>query len=78
MIVKELIEELKKLDMNSKVYLQIDPEGNGYNKLYGVDGECVYDNYTMYSLNWSEDDACLDELEWNHIKKMDKVVVLYP
>lgn len=78
MIVEELIEQLKELDPKSEVYLQIDQEGNGYNKLRVVDGECVWEDETIYSLYWSAEDADLYEDEWEEIKGKNKCVVLSP
>jgi len=42
MTVRELIEELSKVDPDRIVVLQIDPEGNGYNPADGVDDNCGY------------------------------------
>lgn len=37
MKLKELLEELKKLDPNAEVLVARDPEGNGFAPLYSVD-----------------------------------------
>lgn len=42
MKVKELIEELKKVDQERIVILQKDGEGNGYSPLEGIDDEVNY------------------------------------
>lgn len=80
MKVFELIEELQKIDPETEVYLQEDPEGNGYAELYCVDSECVWDGEmeTMYSLKWSAEDAGMDEDEWMIIKNRERCIVLAP
>lgn len=78
MLVKELIEYLKKMNENSVVYLQRDSEGNGYEELYEVDNECVFYNDTMFDINWSSDEACMEEEEWKEIKNKERCVVLAP
>ncbi|KKN89674.1 hypothetical protein LCGC14_0235200 [marine sediment metagenome] len=42
MTVRELIEELRKIDGDKVVIIQKDREGNGYSPLSDVDGEDVY------------------------------------
>lgn len=44
MKVKELKSAIKDLDDNLEVYVALDEEGNGFNNLYSVDVENVYDN----------------------------------
>lgn len=83
MKVKELIAELSAMDPESEVILQKDAEGNGYSPLSGADGEAVYvaDNTwsgEVYSLEYSADDNCMDEDEWEKLKAGPKCVVLYP
>lgn len=78
MKVKELMKKLNKLDPESEVYLLKDPEGNGFNKPYYVDGNCVYYNEDIYSLSWSASDACLEEDEWDRLKSQIKCVVISP
>lgn len=48
MTVKELIEELLKIDLDRIVILQKDSEGNGYSPLAGIDGNAVYNAETTY------------------------------
>ena len=71
MTVKELREELEGLDENLELYLQIDSEGNGYNKVRGVDGDYFF-----------VDGECLseDDLEYlGHSKEeAKKIAVVYP
>jgi hypothetical protein len=83
MKVKELIEELSKLDPESQVILQKDAEGNGYSPLYAVDGDAVYlpDSTwsgDVYSTNWTADDADMDAEEWAETLKKPRCVVLAP
>lgn len=44
MTIKELKSAIKDLDDNLEVYVARDEEGNGFNNLYSVDVENVYDN----------------------------------
>lgn len=62
------------------VVLQVDPEGNGYNPLKGVDENAVYHDDTVYSLRWSAEDCCLEENKWENIKndKSKRVIIIYP
>ena len=81
MKVKELIEQLTKLDPELDVILQKDSEGNGYCTLAGVDADVVYDkdeSGMAYSMDWTAEDADMTEKEWNKMKKKPRVVVLYP
>lgn len=83
MNIKELKEAIKDLPDDMEVILQKDAEGNGYSPLEGADPNAVYipestwDGHT-YSLHWSADDACMDEEEWEEIKKKPKSLILYP
>lgn len=81
MKVKELIEELQKLDPELQLICQKDSEGNGYSPLAGADLACYVEENTwsgtVYDLSWSADDADCDDKEWEEIKK-NKVVVLFP
>jgi hypothetical protein len=83
MKVKDLIECLSTLNPESDVILQKDSEGNFYSPLRGADADCVYMPDTtysgnVYSMDWSADDACLDDDQWEKIKAKPRCVVLYP
>lgn len=78
MKVKELLEQLKTLDPDMELYLQIDQEGNGYEQVRGIDSDCVMVGDSVYSTNWSAKDADIEEDEWEEIKSGPKVVVVYP
>jgi hypothetical protein len=75
MTVKELIEQLKNCPQDSKVVIQMDPEGNGYRPAYVVDPNCVYqdegyNHYDIYSTEWSAEEAGMtDEEEWTWFKE---------
>ena len=78
MKVKELIKELSLLDPELNVMLQKDPEGNGYSSLEGAE-KAVYDGFeSVYNLENTADDNCLEEDEWENLKKNNLVVVLWP
>lgn len=83
MKVKELLEALAETDPEAEVILQKDAEGNGYSPLEGVASNAVYIPDTIYSgsvysLDWSADDAAVDEDEWNTIKAKPRCAVLFP
>lgn len=77
MKVSELIDRLQEFDLNLDVYLQKDPEGNGYDILYSI-GEGIWDDDTMYDPEWSADDSCMEEYEWEAMKKRQRCLVLAP
>lgn len=78
MKVKELIEQLKDLDPELDLYLQIDQEGNGYEEVRGCDTDCVMIGDSVYSTDWSADEADMDEDEWAEIKNGPKIALIYP
>lgn len=83
MTIKELIDQLSLMEQNLLVVLQEDPEGNGYRQLKGIDSECVKSSgefyFDVYSLSYSASDNCMEEGEWEDLKKNgQRVVVLYP
>jgi hypothetical protein len=78
--VKQLIEMLKKENPDSEVIVQ---EKGDYSPLESIDGNCVYIKDTtwrgdVYSLSWSADDACMDESDWEKLKRKPHCVVLHP
>lgn len=80
MNVKKLKELLSNLPNDMEVILQKDSEGNGYSPLSGGDSNTVYipDSGDVYSMDWSADDACMDEDEWKDIKAKPRALILYP
>jgi len=84
MKVREVIEELQKMDPELDVILQKDGEGNGYSPCAGASDRCVYRAESTWSgeahdLDDSADDMCLDEDEWEaYKKKHPQVCVLWP
>ena len=82
MKVKELIAELQELDGELEILLQRDPEGNGYAPLAGSDSNAIAitdgRDVDIYDTNWTADECCLDEEEWEELKKQPRVVVLWP
>lgn len=83
MKAKELIEILAKVDPGAEIILQKDAEGNGYSPLEGVDADAVYVPAStwsgdVYSMEWSAEDACMDNDEWEAIKAKPRCVVLFP
>jgi hypothetical protein len=88
MKIKDLIRELQALEKfnpDMEVFLQKDPEGNGYSPLQGVDGDVIvrYDShegdYQIYDTNWTPDEACMELEEWEQFLGDNMTsVVLYP
>lgn len=83
MTVKELKKAIENLPDDMEVILQKDSEGNAYSPLIGADPNAVYIPDTtysgdVYSLDWSADDACMDEDEWEDIKSKPKSLILFP
>lgn len=82
MKIYELIDQLQNFDLNMEVILQKDAEGNGYSPLSGAE-EVVYVadatwSGDAYSLDWSADDADMEEDEWDEILSRPHSVVLFP
>jgi hypothetical protein len=87
MILKELKNMLNGMPEqydNHEVILQKDSEGNGYSPLYCVDPECIYMpdsswDVEVMSLEWSADDAGMDEEEWEETKReRQKCIIFVP
>lgn len=84
MNVKDLIEELQKLDPNLQVILQKDSEGNGYSPCSGLE-KAIYlpENTwsgTVLDVSHTADDCCMEQEEWDEIRsdKSKRCVVIYP
>lgn len=83
MTVKELKNLIKNLPDDMEVILQKDEEGNGYSPLSDSTTDAVYVPEKtwcgeVYNPNWSAEDVCLEEDEWEEFKKRDRVLVLCP
>jgi hypothetical protein len=79
MRVRDLIAQLSECDLDSEIILQIDSEGNGYKRCYGVDKNWVFykDNY-IFLLNWSLEESGLSKEEYDKMFKKPRIVILYP
>jgi len=79
MTVKELKEELANLPDDMELVLQIDSEGNGYEKVRGIDPDSIEtDDGDVYDATQTADEACMEEDEWEEIKKLPRVAIIYP
>ena len=83
MKVHELLEVLLLADKDAEIIMQEDAEGNGYSPLSGADLNAVYVPETtwygtVYPLDNSADDNCMDEEEWATVKAQPLCVVLFP
>lgn len=68
-----------------ELIMQKDAEGNGYSPLSGVDFDVIYIAEKKWygevlSTKWSASDACMNESEWEEMKKehSGKHAVLHP
>lgn len=76
MKIKQLIEELQKLNPEFEVILQRDPEGNAYSPAAGV-GEAFYTAISSWSGECHHPDD-VQEMNEEERKKLETVVVLWP
>ncbi len=84
--LRKLVNDLPTDLDNCKVILQIDPEGNGYAPVRGIDYEAVAsdpENFyesEVYSLDYSAEDNGLEEGEWEKLKsdKEKRVLIVFP
>lgn len=83
MKVKELVAFLGSVDQNSEVILSGDAEGNNLSPL-AEPSIGIYEPETtwygnFFDVNWSAEDACMDEDEWQEkLDTSDRCVVLWP
>jgi len=79
MTVKELKKELAKFPDDMELVLQIDPEGNGYHEVRGIDGDGIMtEDNECYDATWTADEAGMEEEEWKEFLKKPRVGVVYP
>ena len=83
MNVKELKEAIADLPDEMEVILQKDSEGNGFSPLSDVSANVVYIpdstwSGDVFSMNWTADDACMSEEEWNDMKSKPRSLLLCP
>lgn len=85
MTVKELREQLANLPDDMQLFLQVDPEGNGYHKVRGIDAEVLaaFDKEghldSQYPIEHGADGNCVDEDEWkNMLKTLPRIGIVYP
>ena len=81
--MKEFLNSLPVEMDEAELICQKDGEGNGYSPLNGMAINTVYIPETtwsgeVYELDWTADDADMEEEEWEEIKKKPKCIVLYP
>lgn len=68
-----------------ELIMQKDAEGNGFCPLSGIDFEVVYvpgeDSWygECYDKDWTADECCLDEDEWEELKRTNSgYAILFP
>jgi hypothetical protein len=81
--VKKLIEQLSKLDPDSRVLVQSDAEGNGYAECAGADPAFVLEfsrELQVYNNDWSADECDMDQEEYDSMRndKSKRCVVIFP
>lgn len=83
MNVKELKHAIKNLPDEMEIIIQKDAEGNGYSPLEDVDFDVIYIpdstwSGDIYPMEFSAEDAGIEESEWEKIKKKPRALILYP
>jgi hypothetical protein len=82
MNVKELIELLKGCDQEATVLVASDEEGNSYHLLSEAIGEANFDvdgrEITPYYTEWSAQDCCMDDEEYENMRELPKAIVIGP
>lgn len=83
MKIKELKEKIKDLPDDMEVILQRDAEGNGHSPVADADADLIYiaeSTWSGYIIDpyWTAEDACMDEREWEEVKKEPRALVLAP
>ena len=84
MKIKELKEAITDLDDEMEVVMSKDGEGNSYSPLADCDQDAIYISETtwygeVYSTDWSAEDACMEDDEWEKFKASHKrCLVLAP
>jgi hypothetical protein len=82
--LRSLIAEIPEEFDNAIVIVQKDAEGNDYSPLSGIDNNAIYEaecswSGDVFSLDWSADDCCLDEDQWEEMKEtLPRCIVLFP
>lgn len=79
--IKTLKAIIADLPDDMEVVVQKDSEGNGYNNAYHADPDCVWDQHheNVLSLNYSAADNCMEEDEWEKLKKeTPRILVIAP
>jgi hypothetical protein len=71
------------MDVKELRSLLKDSEGNGYSPLSGGDKDCVYLPDSTWSgdvlsMQWTADEACYTEEDWEELKKQKRSLVLHP
>ena len=83
MTIKELKEAIAELPDDMEVIVQKDSEGNGWSPLWDVGSNSVYIAQTtwygeVYSMDWTAEDACVSDEEWEAIKSKPRSLILHP
>lgn len=83
MNVRELKAALVGLPDDMEVVMSSDAEGNNYSPLCDADPGHIYIPEStwsgeVYHEDWSADDACMEEDDWNEMLKRPRTLVLWP
>jgi len=65
------------LNPNDDVMISGDAEGNYFSEGVGIE-RGVFKDDTFYSLEWSADDACLEQEEWDKMRAGQQCIVIWP
>ena len=79
---KKIINQIPESMNDAEVILQKDAEGNGYSPVEGIDDNSIYipDTTWMGVAYRTPDECCLEEDEWEAMKKNPKyqAIILWP
>ena len=73
MLIKDLKEQLENIPDNLEVYLQTDPEGNGYYSVRGIDIA-----YRIGNNTYNPDIYCEEDIEDYQEDNPIKIAVVFP
>jgi len=83
MKVKELIDDLNKLNPELEIILAKDAEGEFFSPLSNIDANCIYVADSLwtgkvYSKVWTNAEAGLEQEIWEKLKSQPSCVLLEP
>ena len=82
-LADQINKALKTVPGNTKVYLQVDSEGNGYEEVQGIDTSCINigsgRDIQPADVDQEAGYHCLEDDEWEELKsKNNRIAIVYP